>query len=192
MSDQQHDIIDRLRSNRAFAFADPVLLADAVNAIRDLSTELSRLQAAGGEPVWIQPNHLQMARKAPMLCRVAPTQVAPDFVPLYAPPPAAPEGYKDWAAFYRSRITQWMTADELRAEVAKLTKTDAGSPELLLIHAMHLIDRTAAPALVPLSRIDELVKVYSKSYASPHHFVMDCDGVRKIINGLTVGEKGGA
>lgn len=39
--------------------------------------------------VWIQPNHLQQARKAPFLCRVEPTQGQPDFVPLYTHPPAA-------------------------------------------------------------------------------------------------------
>lgn len=36
-----------------------------------------------GEVVWIQPNHLQKARFAPHLCRVAPSRIAPDFVPLY-------------------------------------------------------------------------------------------------------------
>ena len=52
-------------------------------------------QAAGepvGEVVWIQPNHLQMARVAPHLCRVAPTRIAPDFVPLSThPAPGVPE-----------------------------------------------------------------------------------------------------
>jgi len=38
-------------------------------------------QSSGGE-VWIQPDHLQKARVAPFLCRVSPTQDAPDFVPL--------------------------------------------------------------------------------------------------------------
>ena len=40
------------------------------------------------EPVaWIQPDHLQKARKAPFLCRVEPTKRMVDFVPLYAAPP---------------------------------------------------------------------------------------------------------
>lgn len=40
------------------------------------------------EPVvWIQPDHLAHARKAPFLCRVAPGK-RDDFVPLYAHPPA--------------------------------------------------------------------------------------------------------
>jgi hypothetical protein len=39
------------------------------------------------EPVWIQPDHLQKAQKAPFLCRVEPHK-RDDFVPLYTTPPA--------------------------------------------------------------------------------------------------------
>ena len=46
-------------------------------------------QAASGEPVaWIQPDHLQKAKRAPFLCRVEPTQRCADFVPLYTAQPA--------------------------------------------------------------------------------------------------------
>jgi hypothetical protein len=38
--------------------------------------------------VWIQPDHLQKAQKAPFLCRVEPHK-RDDFVPLYPTPPAA-------------------------------------------------------------------------------------------------------
>jgi hypothetical protein len=41
------------------------------------------------EPVWIQPDHLQKAQKAPFLCRVEPHK-RDDFVPLYPTPPAQP------------------------------------------------------------------------------------------------------
>jgi hypothetical protein len=41
------------------------------------------------EPVWIQPDHLQKAQKAPFLCRVEPHK-RDDFVPLYTAPPAQP------------------------------------------------------------------------------------------------------
>ena len=41
------------------------------------------------EPVWIQPDHLQKAQRAPFLCRVEPHK-RDDFVPLYTTPPAAP------------------------------------------------------------------------------------------------------
>jgi hypothetical protein len=42
---------------------------------------------AKGEPVaWIRPDHLAMARKAPALCRVEPTQREPDLVPIYTAP----------------------------------------------------------------------------------------------------------
>lgn len=39
------------------------------------------------EPVWIQPDHLQKAQRAPFLCRVEPHK-RDDFVPLYTTPPA--------------------------------------------------------------------------------------------------------
>ena len=38
------------------------------------------------EPVWIQSNHLDHARREPSMCRVEPTQRLPDFVPLYPAP----------------------------------------------------------------------------------------------------------
>jgi len=42
------------------------------------------------EPVaWIQPNHLQQARRAPFQCRVEPTKRMSDFIPIYTTPPAA-------------------------------------------------------------------------------------------------------
>jgi hypothetical protein len=41
------------------------------------------------EPVWIQPDHLQKAQKAPFLCRVEPHK-RDDFVALYTTPPVAP------------------------------------------------------------------------------------------------------
>jgi hypothetical protein len=40
------------------------------------------------EPVWIRPDDLQKAQKAPFLCRVEPNK-RDDFVPLYTTPPAA-------------------------------------------------------------------------------------------------------
>lgn len=61
--------------------------------------------------VWIQPNHLQQARKAPFLCRVEPTQGQPDFVPLYAHPPAALAAHES----YWHKI-----ADERAAEIVRL------------------------------------------------------------------------
>lgn len=41
------------------------------------------------EPVWVQPDHLAKARRAPFLCRVEPAQ-RDDFVPLYTTPPTSP------------------------------------------------------------------------------------------------------
>ena len=58
-------------------------------------------------------------------------------------PGAYESRYAEWRQFYGNRITQWMSADELRLAVSRLMTVDAGSPELLLIHAMHLIDQAA-------------------------------------------------
>jgi hypothetical protein len=57
----------------------------------------------------------------------------------------APARYAEWRDFYEQRITGWMRLEQLRAEVARLQ--DAGSsqsPELLLIHAMHELERLHA------------------------------------------------
>ena len=49
--------------------------------------------------------------------------------------------YKEWREFYTSKITEFMTTEELRAGVANLCNAGkTGSPELLLIHAMHQIE----------------------------------------------------
>lgn len=61
-------------------------LLAAANARYNRLREVERL-AGKGERVWIQPDHLAKARKAPYLCRVEPAQ-REDFVPLYLAPPA--------------------------------------------------------------------------------------------------------
>jgi hypothetical protein len=53
------------------------------------------LAAPVQEPVWIQPDHLQKAQKAPFLCRVEPHK-RDDFVPLYTTPPAQPAPDYAW------------------------------------------------------------------------------------------------
>lgn len=53
-------------------------------AMRDAIARWGQPSVAG-EAVWIQPNHLQHARKAPFLCRVEPKQ-RDDFVPLHTTP----------------------------------------------------------------------------------------------------------
>ena len=49
--------------------------------------------------------------------------------------------YETWRAFYADRIIGWMTADQLRECCGRLSTADAPSPELLLFHAMHEIER---------------------------------------------------
>lgn len=84
-------------------------LAEHVKCNAALSQELvearEALAARGdAEPVWIQPDHLQKARKYPHLCRVAPTQQHPDFIPLYAAPPAKPQGERVLLYRYPRRV----------------------------------------------------------------------------------------
>ena len=53
--------------------------------------------------------------------------------------------YAEWRNFYEQRISGWMRLEQLRAEVARMQ--DAGSdpsPELLLAHAMHELERLHA------------------------------------------------
>jgi hypothetical protein len=57
------------------------------DALAESRREIAALKAVQ-EPVWIQPDHLQKAQKAPFLCRVEPHK-RDDFVPLYPTPPAA-------------------------------------------------------------------------------------------------------
>ena len=48
--------------------------------------------------------------------------------------------YDEWRDFYTEKVRSWMSLEELRAECGKLTTTDAPSPEVLLIHAMHALE----------------------------------------------------
>jgi hypothetical protein len=58
-------------------------------AITAIKQALAAQPAPVQEPVWIQPDHLQKAQKAPFLCRVEPHK-RDDFVPLHPTPPAQP------------------------------------------------------------------------------------------------------
>ena len=49
--------------------------------------------------------------------------------------------YEEWRNFYAEKVRSWMSLDEIRAECGKLQTADATSPEVLLIHAMHLLER---------------------------------------------------
>ena len=48
--------------------------------------------------------------------------------------------YQEWRDFYAEKVRSWMSLDELRSECGKLQTTDATSPEVLLIHAMHALE----------------------------------------------------
>jgi hypothetical protein len=72
------------------------LLAAAQHDVSECADAIAALQTRLAQPeqeptVWIQPDHLQNAQRAPFMSRVEPTQRCPDFVPLYrAPQPAVP------------------------------------------------------------------------------------------------------
>ena len=48
--------------------------------------------------------------------------------------------YDEWRDFYAEKVRSWMSLEELQAECGMLQTTDATSPEVLLIHAMHALE----------------------------------------------------
>lgn len=63
----------------------------ADESAQDITEEVALLRELAVEPVqepviWIQSNHLQLAKTGPFLCRVGPTKLMSDFIPLYAAP----------------------------------------------------------------------------------------------------------
>lgn len=83
------------------------------------------------------------------------------------PAAAAPVGggYAAWAAFHAGHISEWLTLDQLRAECGRLASVGAPSPELLLSHAMRLLDAPAAVVpdgwvLVPKEPTPEMRAAY--------------------------------
>jgi hypothetical protein len=84
-------LIDRLTNpEQHYEFTDPKK-ANAVlmSLCQEAADALAAQPAPVQEPVWIQPDHLQKAQKAPFLCRVEPHK-RDDFVPLHTTPPAQP------------------------------------------------------------------------------------------------------
>lgn len=65
---------------------------------------------------------------------------------LSQPAAAVPAGgdYATWSAFHAGNIREWLTLEQLRAECGRLATVGAPSPELLLSHAMRLLDALAA------------------------------------------------
>lgn len=86
--------------------------------------------------------------------------------------------YTEWFDFYGQRVTGWMCIDKLRIECARLQ--DAGSapsPELLLVHAMHELERlhgekvTTADALqCQAEEIERLTACLKAANSNHEHF----------------------
>lgn len=70
--------------------------------------------------------------------------------------------YSEWRDFYAEKVRSWMNLEELRAECGKLLTVDSPSPEVLLIHAMHLLEEqdklAAALRVIPADEYD--MRVY--------------------------------
>lgn len=53
--------------------------------------------------------------------------------------------YAEWREFYERRINGWMTLHDLRDAVGRMQSAgEDPSPELLLIHAMHMLEQRAS------------------------------------------------
>lgn len=74
--------------------------------------------------------------------------------------------YSAWRAFYAEKVSSWMSLEELRAECGKLQTADATSPEVLLIHAMHLLERYE-PRMKTLGAQKGVVAWARQVYARP-------------------------
>ena len=70
----------------------------------DLRTVVTMLEGMADEKpaLWMQSNHVSWAGKQPFMARCAPTQLHPDFVPVYLHPAPQPQpvlsGYSDYGA----------------------------------------------------------------------------------------------
>ena len=95
---------------------------------QDLAITALRARLAEPEPkpvAWIQPDHLQKARRAPFICRVEPTKRMVDFVPLYTTPPT------------RSPLTD----EEINAMWRKSTFEETATTGLLVRNFARAIER---------------------------------------------------
>ena len=71
--------------------------------------------------------------------------------------------YQEWRNFYANKVRSWMNLEELRTECGKLTTTDAPSPEVLLIHAMHALEECAQRDEALLRQALEALKKVAQS-----------------------------
>ena len=118
-----------------------------------------RLAQPEQEPVWIQPNHLQLARRAPFLCRVEPKQ-RDDFVPLYTATQPEQEPVA-WLGFNPRSGTPEFSTDKPSPSVLRdfkmrpLEYADTAPPQ-------------PAPQPEPMTEFDEAVAAVD---ATLHHAV---------------------
>lgn len=90
--------------------------------------------------------------------------------------------YSEWRDFYAERVSSWMSLEELRAECGKLATTDAQSPEVLLIHAMHALEEYVQRDEARVAELERFRAVVQK--AMQIH-VIDEDAIEWINQRLT-------
>ncbi len=71
--------------------AAPAAPQQAAHNAREINNLVGKTDSQQAGPVWMRPDQLQKARHAPFLCRVSPTKDAPDLMPMFLHPPAAPQ-----------------------------------------------------------------------------------------------------
>jgi len=93
----------------------------------DLRTVVSLLEGmAEAKPaLWMQSNHVSWAGKQPFMARCAPTQLHPDFVPVYLrPAPQPQDASRDAYEGCREDLLDWKRrALRAEAEIRNLTQT---------------------------------------------------------------------
>ena len=54
------------------------------------------------------------------------------------------KAYEEWRKFYDDKEIEWLSLEDLRRECGRLNNSDAPSPELLLVHALHILEEQAS------------------------------------------------
>ena len=125
---QALEVLKRCQMNEAYR--DFQQESDTITALRQLLEQQEPVQSAErGEPVWIQPDHLQKAKTAPFLCRVEPHK-RDDFIPLYTTSPAQPASQRSFSEPKRSENTAWVGLTDEDVLATNYPKGEEGEPTI--------------------------------------------------------------